>query len=386
MGQHPVIARRHIRREKKERGRTGMRQSNRKLNGWNTLGELVRFILARLKAMLVFLQLGKKSGAVLSMAVAMAIYAWFYQWEFALGVTLMILVHELGHVEAARRKNIPVTAPFFIPFLGALIMLKRNPRDAETEAYVAMGGPLLGTLGAVVSFLLGAVTGHKLLFAIAYIGFMLNLINLLPIHPLDGGRIASTVTRWLWVAGIVGGAVAAFYMQSILFFIVWALFAWDLFSKYVMNRGKSSVYTHWGKLEIPFSEIQGDDWLITPFREQVQLPYRTYSSLDGTQWIDIDWEEGGVVKLAKMPEQALIRSVLCTKIERKWQRVPKTVVLRFQVEYEAHENERYYEVPFKTRWKFGICYGSLALFLIFMMHLIESMLATSGGFFHSLRK
>ncbi|TNJ63161.1 site-2 protease family protein [Paenibacillus hemerocallicola] len=344
------------------------------------------FSIAGVKTLLQFLRLGKKSGALLSMAVATAIYMWFYQWEFALGVTLMVLVHELGHVAAARHKGIPVTAPFFIPFLGALIMLKRNPRDAETEAFVALGGPLLGTLGAFVSFLIGLATGEPLFYAIAYIGFTLNLINLLPIHPLDGGRIASSVTRWLWVAGALGGLVAVIFLHSILFFLLWALFVWDLISKYIVHRGKTTEYSFWGKIEVPFEQIPGENWMLIPFREREPLPYRTYSDLDGKQWVEIEWEEADVVHLIKMQEQGIIRSVVSTKVERRWRQTPKVVVLRYQIDYEPHEIENYYEVPDKIRWKFGISYGALALVLFVMLDIVQMMLNAQGGFLHSLRK
>lgn len=349
-------------------------------------GTVSPFSPAGIKTLLQFLRLGKKSGALLSMAAALAIYMWFYQWEFALGVTIMVLVHELGHVAAARHKGIPVTAPFFIPFLGALIMLKRHPRDAETEAYIAMGGPLVGSAGAFVTFLIGLATGNPLFYAVAYIGFTLNLINLLPIHPLDGGRIASSVTRWLWVAGAIGGLFAVIFLQSFLFFVLWALFVWDLFSKYVIHRGKAAEYSFWGKIEVPFDQIPGENWMLIPFSEREPLPFRTYSDLEGKQWIDIRWEEADVVHTVKMQEQGLIRSIVSTKVERRWQQSPKVVVLRYQVDYEPYEIENYYEVPDKVRFKFGVGYGLLAIALFVMLDIAELMLSEQGGFFHSLRK
>lgn len=344
------------------------------------------FTIAGLKTMLQFLRLGKKSGAMISMAIATVIYMWFYQWEFALGVTLMVLIHELGHILAARWKGIPVTAPFFIPFIGALIMFKRNPRDAETEAFIAIGGPLLGTIGAIVSLLIGLVSGEGLFYAVAYIGFTLNLINLLPIHPLDGGRIASSVTRWLWVAGAIGGLVAVIFLRSFLFFVLWLLFVWDLVSKYIVHRGKTKEYSFWGKIEVPFEHIPGENWMLIPFREREPLPYRTYSDLDGKQWVEIEWEEAAVTHKVKMQEQGLIRAITSTKVERKWRQTPKLVVLRYQIDYEPHEIEGYYEVPDSTRWKFGLSYGALAIALFVLLDVVQMLLAEQGGFFYSLRR
>lgn len=349
------------------------RRTRKTEGGTRTFGA---FIIKRIKASFANLQLGKTGGAILSMLAALAVYAWFYQWEFALGLTAMVLAHELGHVAAARRVGIPVTVPFFIPFVGALIMLKRNPRDAVTEAYVAMGGPLVGAVAAFVTLLIGWVTGNSMFYAIAYIGFTLNLINLLPIHPLDGGRIATTVTRWLWVVGLVGGLVIVIYMKSILFFLLWALFAWDLFVKYVSSRGKIKDYLFWGKIEVPFEDMPGNIWMLELLREKEPLPFRTYSRLsDGKQEIVIEWEQAGVEKTVKMPEQAIILSVESTRVERRWQQSPKVVVLHFQIGYKPHENDHYYDRPREVRWKFGAAYAVLALFLMGMMYVSQKMIA-----------
>jgi Zn-dependent protease len=97
---------------------------------------------------------------------------------------------------------LPVSAPIFIPFMGAFIALKNAPKDAWMEACVGIGGPALGTLGAFACASLYWVNGNELFLAIAYSGCFLNLFNLIPISPLDGGRIAAAISPWLWAAGI----------------------------------------------------------------------------------------------------------------------------------------------------------------------------------------
>jgi Zn-dependent protease len=338
------------------------------------------FLLTKLKALLPLFQLGKTGGAILSAGVAIMLYAWMYHWQFALGVVAMVLTHELGHVLAARQKGITVTAPFFIPFVGALIMLKRNPRDAATEAYIALGGPIIGTAGAMVSFLLGWFTDHFLFFAIAYVGFTLNLINMLPIHPLDGGRIAGTVSRWLWAAGLVGGLFAVLYLKSLLLLLFWALFAGDLLYRAFRGKGKSRRYTVWGKLEIPFDDITKDNWMVEPFPESEPIPYTTYSDLDGQQWVVLQWPYSRVRKKVKMPEQGIIVRAMSTKIERQWRTAQKKVVVRYEIDYEPYENDNYFDVPRQARWKFAAAYGGLTLFIVFMMYVVQGILAHENGF------
>jgi Zn-dependent protease len=135
------------------------------------------------------------------MVLSIWAYALAWGWMFAVGFVLLIFVHECGHLIVARLFGLKVGAPVFIPFMGALIALKDAPKDAWMEAWVGIGGPLLGTVGAVVCEGLFVATGNPLFRGLAYTGFFLNLFNLAPIGFLDGGRIATALSPWLWVAG-----------------------------------------------------------------------------------------------------------------------------------------------------------------------------------------
>jgi Zn-dependent protease len=137
-----------------------------------------------------------------SMLVSIAAYALLWGWQFAVGFVLLIFVHELGHVWEARRQGLPVSAPMFIPFLGALITLKQLPDDAWKEAKLAIAGPILGSVGAAATWALGEALDSELLIALAFTGFFLNLFNLAPISPLDGGRIVAAIHPALWLVGL----------------------------------------------------------------------------------------------------------------------------------------------------------------------------------------
>jgi Zn-dependent protease len=139
-----------------------------------------------------------------SMLVSVAAYAWLWGWRFAVGFVLLIFVHELGHYVEARRQGLDVGAPVFIPFLGAAILLKENPLDAWREFEIAVAGPVLGSLGAAAVWWVGVQQDSDLLRALAFTGFFLNLFNLLPVVPLDGGRIVSAIHPYLWVVGFLG--------------------------------------------------------------------------------------------------------------------------------------------------------------------------------------
>ena len=136
-------------------------------------------------------------------------YALFWGWKFALVFTLLILVHELGHAAVMRFYGVPASMPYFIPGFGALIQLKGRPASALEEAYVALGGPLVGTLGALACYLVGQATGNAFWTAAAYTGFFINLFNLAPALPLDGGRIVGAISPRIWIFGLVALVVAA---------------------------------------------------------------------------------------------------------------------------------------------------------------------------------
>jgi Zn-dependent protease len=124
-----------------------------------------------------------------SIFIAVGGYALIWGWRFAIGFVLLILVHELGHYFEARRQGLQVSLPVFVPFLGAYVMIKNSPLNPWRNALVALAGPAVGGLGCVVCWVLGAAMDSDLLHALAYAGFLINLINLVPIGILDGGAI-----------------------------------------------------------------------------------------------------------------------------------------------------------------------------------------------------
>ena len=164
-----------------------------------------------------------------SMLVSIGAYALLWGWQFAAGFVLLLLVHELGHVLEAKRQGLPVSAPMFIPFLGALITLKQLPDNAWNEAKVAIAGPIVGSLGAAAVWGLGEAIDSDLLIALAFTGFFLNLFNLAPISPLDGGRIVAAIHPALWLVGLavlVGLAIVAPNPILILILILGGLESW----------------------------------------------------------------------------------------------------------------------------------------------------------------
>ena len=158
----------------------------------------MKFLLALLFAG----KLGKLLVSSGSMLVSVFVYSMHYGWPYALGFIGLLFLHEMGHYIAAKKRGLEVGMPVFIPFVGAWISLKTTQLDPETEAYVGLAGPMLGTAGAFLCYLYARENGKALWMAIAYAGFVLNLFNLIPLTPLDGGRIVSVISNKLWLLGM----------------------------------------------------------------------------------------------------------------------------------------------------------------------------------------
>jgi Zn-dependent protease len=177
----------------------------------------------------------------LSMFVSIGAYALLWGLPFAIGFVLLIFIHELGHVIELRRQGVPASAPLFIPFLGAVIGMKELPDDAWAEAKVALAGPLLGSVGAAVCWVAAEATGSEMLMGLAFVGFFLNLFNLIPITPLDGGRAAGALHPALWFVGLLMMIGLVVVNPNPLLIIIVLLGGLDLWRRW-RERGEAGDY------------------------------------------------------------------------------------------------------------------------------------------------
>jgi Zn-dependent protease len=179
------------------------------------------FLLKFGKAALLLVPKAKLLTTSGTMLVSLVAYSLIWGWKFALGFILLLFVHEMGHVIQLRREGIPASAPMFIPFLGAVVTAKSLGDDATAEARVGLAGPVLGTLGALALLPIAAATGDDFWYALVFTGLFLNLFNLLPVVPLDGGRAMAALSPWMWFVGLFAMVLLAFvYPNPIMFLIL----------------------------------------------------------------------------------------------------------------------------------------------------------------------
>jgi Zn-dependent protease len=206
-----------------------------------------------------------------SMLVTVLAYATKFRLGLVIGFVLITLIHEVGHAVAIRAKGLRAGYMVFIPFIGGAVTLKDQPRSVYDDAQIGLAGPFAGTLASLGSLLIFKVTGDPLYLLVALTGFILNLINLLPIGMLDGGRISAAVTKWMWV---FGGAVLAYKVwrqPNVLLIVILLLAVFQVYAAILREK------------EDRFYEITGGQRAavaIAYFTLVIFLGHQTFMALD----------------------------------------------------------------------------------------------------------
>ncbi len=220
------------------------------------IGAAIIAFLAKIKSIVLLAPKVKLLVTAGSMLVSIAAYATIWGFSFALGFVVLLLVHEMGHVIALRREGIKASAPMFIPFLGALISARSLGDNAAAEARVGLGGPILGTIGAAACLVVWQLTGDDFWRALAFTGFFLNLFNLLPVVPLDGGRAMAAMAPWMWGLGLAAMVVLAIVFPNPIIFIIVVLAAFETYKRWKLRRSG-------GLQQLAYYSVRAQDrWLI----------------------------------------------------------------------------------------------------------------------------
>lgn len=184
---------------------------------------------AKLKGLLLLLPKLKLLTTSASMLVSVAAYALIWGWRFAAGFVVLLFVHEMGHYVQLRREGVRPSGMLFIPFLGAVVGARSLGGSALAEARVGLAGPILGSLASAALIPVAIATGDDFWRALAFTGFFLNLFNLVPLVPFDGGRAMAAMAPWMWFVGFA--AMLAFFVTFpnpvlILFLLLGGMETW----------------------------------------------------------------------------------------------------------------------------------------------------------------
>ena len=192
--------------------------------------------LAKFKAILLLLPKLKLLTTAGTMLVSVAAYSFVFGWTFAAGFVVLILVHEMGHVIQLRREGVKASAPMFIPFLGAVISARSLGKNALAEARVGLAGPILGSIGAAACIVIWKATGNDIWRALAFTGFFLNLFNLLPVVPLDGGRAMAAMAPWMWFVGFAAMIPLAILFPNPIILLILLFAGYETYKRWQLRK------------------------------------------------------------------------------------------------------------------------------------------------------
>ena len=202
----------------------------------SAIGAALVAVLAKLKAILLLLPKVKLLASSGTILVSLAAYALLWGWQFAAGFIALLFVHEMGHAIALRREGIRASWPIFIPFLGAVIAARSLGNNATAEARVGLAGPILGSIGAAACVLIWHATGNDLWRALAFTGFFLNLFNLLPVVPLDGGRAMAAMAPWMWFVGFTAMIPLAIIFPNPIIWLILLFAGFETYKRWQQRR------------------------------------------------------------------------------------------------------------------------------------------------------
>ena len=204
------------------------------------IGAALVALLAKLKAILLLLPKVKLLASAGTMLVSIAAYSFVFGWPFAIGFVALLLVHELGHVIQLRREGLKASLPMFIPFMGAVISARSLGDNALAEARVGLAGPILGSVGSAACIVIWHLTGNDIWRALAFTGFFLNLFNLLPVVPLDGGRAMAAMAPWMWFVGFAALVPLAIIFPNPIMFLILVIGGYETYKRWKLRRSGDS--------------------------------------------------------------------------------------------------------------------------------------------------
>ncbi len=202
----------------------------------SAIGAAIVAFVAKFKAILLLLPKLKLFASTGTILVSLAAYALLWGWPFAAGFIALLFVHEMGHVIALRREGLKSSAPMFIPFLGAVIAARSLGDNALAEARVGLAGPILGSIGSAACVLVWHATGNDLWRALAFTGFFLNLFNLLPVVPLDGGRAMAAMAPWMWFVGFAAMIPLAIIFPNPIIVLILVFAGFETYKRWQQRR------------------------------------------------------------------------------------------------------------------------------------------------------
>ncbi|WHY91449.1 site-2 protease family protein [Neobacillus cucumis] len=339
-------------------------KKNVKKSSWGILGTLGLLLLGKLKYLLVVFKI-LKLQTLISMFLTLGTYAIIFGWQFAAALVYLLFVHEMGHLFAAKRIKLSVSPAVFIPFIGAAIGLKEMPKSAKDEAYLAYMGPLFGLFSFLPAIPL-YLTTHEPFWALCIIlGGTINLFNLIPITPLDGGRIAAGISTKLWGLGIILLVIFSIMNISFIGFLIVILGSIEWYKIYKKQKNLHSNKTEIEKLDLLVSKLKEESNQLESIQAMMRKAKWEISQPEIMKIFDQLGSEVEKMKKNLYLQQLTGTPALSEEAQNENEQVIQQILLQLEEKIEEFKKdvqttETYYKTDKKTKMKLFLIYIGLA--------------------------
>lgn len=339
-----------------------MKESNKK-KIWGVISVGALFLLSKMKWVLAIFKF-LKLQTLISMFIFLGTYALFYGWKFAVALVYLLFVHEYGHLFAAKKLKLPTTPAVFIPFMGALVGMKERPNSVKDEAFLAYMGPLFGLLAFLPAIPLYILTKESFwakesfwVFVIV-LGSLINLFNLIPLSPLDGGRIVAGISTKLWGVGLVLLLAFAIWAKSFLSFVI--LF-FGIYQWFQIRKEQKNVDTERKRVK----DYQGMLSSLKNIAETSSYEHLQYFAQSLKQNLKEEKELQDTLRLLDEVDDDEISD---EEKERKKEQKKEEFILAFEREVEKIHNTveqtaNYYKIEVKDKVRIFLIYIGLVVVL-----------------------
>jgi Zn-dependent protease len=329
---------------------------------WGMIGAIGLLVLSKLKWVLVVFKFLKIPTAI-SMVVSLFLYGAVYGWMFAVAIIYLIFVHEMGHVWAAKRLGLKTSPAIFIPFLGAVVGVKEKIKNAKDEAFVGYMGPLFGLFSIVPALALYFITEETFFGLVIALGAMINLFNLMPVSPLDGGRIISVVSTKLWIVGLVMLGVYTYMSGSFLLIFILILGVITWWNRVTEERRLSKLQM---QIEM-YEKYLGSYHEYFQYEEEQRIPF-IYTGMDVKQRRSYFVEKKSLEKEERIEEEVITmlfdafhsRGKTDEELEATYKKICHTVE---ELKEKKEHTKHYYVATSKVKWTYFLAYMLLVVVL-----------------------
>jgi len=215
------------------------KRSKKGLAGIGGLIAAIGALLTKFPALALLFKFGVTAVTAFASVIA---YSFLFGWPFAIGLVVQLFIHEMGHALVMKLKGIPVKGMVFVPLFGAAVVMRQMPQNARDEAEVGIAGPIAGAIAASACLLIAHQPNASPIWAsLAYFGFFINLFNLVPIVPFDGGRVLAAIDRRVWVLGFLGLLAFEIWQWVHGQFSPWLLLFVVLAATQLLSRNKATT-------------------------------------------------------------------------------------------------------------------------------------------------